>query len=165
MKNHGLGIPKGNIVNLEGRGNFFNERFTRKLKEYHNCKVFALVDLYPKIEGCEKPDQVKERLKKWAGGHSDFHPFVAVHDIEAWILGDEEVVRDYLRGLRFTFPHNPEAIDFDRPPKKYLSELFRKCDRNYKETVDGVNLLARIRPDRVASVCPSFKEFWTAITK
>ena len=47
-----------------------------------------------------------------------------------------------------------------RPPKIVLQEIFRECDKSYRETIHGVEILARTHYQLIAERCPQcFKPF------
>jgi hypothetical protein len=54
---------------------------------------------------------------------------------------------------------NPESVNFDSPPSKFLGSLYRKHNRGeYKKTVDGRQLFKRLKAEEVAEKCPRLKE-------
>jgi len=135
------------------------------LRTFSTLAVFALKD-------SDAPaDQAGEILNKLAqagaaklapGEVDRFHPHVAVPEIEAWLLADEEAVADYLRRFGVNLSESwpcPEHL-FDG--KAELDKLFVKIPgfpRRYKPTTDGPLIARRVRPEIVAEKCPRFRAF------
>lgn len=129
----------------------------RAIEEVNADIVFALVDLYP---GDIDPDALRRKLRSRAPREyrDRFHPHVAVHDLEAWILADPEPLRRMLKARSIRIYPNPERVDNQKPPKRHLEELFRRhLKRAYRATEDGPRLFAMIDSTVVANKCPNFK--------
>jgi hypothetical protein len=87
-----------------------------------------------------------------------FRMFFAVHEFEAWILGQPDVLpREVRDGLPRTTAR-PEKVNFDEPPAKLLNRVFLSCTRkNYKKTTYGKQFFGKLAPDVVAGKCPYLK--------
>ncbi len=127
--------------------------------------VAGLLDLYgidwipPKISGVKGCyDWVVSAVEKDVD-HDRFRMFCAVHELEAWILGQPDVlprpVRDAAPAKVFAYP---EKVDFDTPPAKLLKQLYVKhVGRKYRKTTDGPRLFGNLEPEPVSLKCPYFK--------
>lgn len=120
--------------------------------------VFALVDFHPDTRPLEE-------LKAEMGRHVDkdhrgrFHPHVAVHDLEAWILADHGPLQRRLHTALKGWD-SPESVDMLKPPKRHINELFLSHIRHaYKETIDAPKLLGQADTNLIARKCPHFKAF------
>jgi hypothetical protein len=80
--------------------------------------------------------------------------FFAVHEFEAWILGQPNVLP---RAVREALPRSiaePERVDFDEPPAKLLNRVYLSCmKKNYKNTTYGKQLFEKLAPDAVVGKC------------
>lgn len=82
----------------------------------------------------------------------------AVHEVEAWILGDEEVLPAPVRDALPNRARHPERVNDQEPPSKLLGRLYRRhVLRDYKKIVDGTHLLSKADPARIENTCPHFK--------
>lgn len=134
--------------------------------------VFALVDLkgfslnYPTdvVSYGDKAKFIKTHLKGFLSDLPEsvkFYPHVAVHDIEAWILADENAVANYFRKSTINYNANsPEAIDFDRPPSYILKDLFKGKGIGYMKIVHAPELFMEVNLDTVYNKCPHFRDFF-----
>ena len=87
------------------------------------------------------------------------HVHVAKHDIEAWVLCDWTRLASKLNIAEDRLGRDAESIDLDEPPKAVVKKLFRQEDREYRETAEGVDLLANLSIARVYQRCRHFKAF------
>jgi hypothetical protein len=82
----------------------------------------------------------------------------AVHEVEAWILSQPELLP---LEVRKKFPGKiawPETVNFDEPPAKLLNRLYQETlRRDYKKVVNGAKLFGQLNPEIVYQKCPSFK--------
>lgn len=132
-------------------------------------RVFGLMDLYgtviPYPAGLHVPEARAEYLQNHLKRlvpetyRPHFHPHVAVHELEAWLLADESGLIGRLRHSVPPWP-NPEKVNFDKPPAAHVNELFRRhLKMTYGKAVDGGRLFGKINPDIVMNKCPHFKLF------
>jgi len=129
--------------------------------------VFSLCDLYqPDFDfprGCdsrdERADSLKTHLKELVEQRfrPQFHPHLAVHEIEAWLFAD----RDLLRRYRINPPAgDPEALDFGEQshPQARLRELWRVASkRGYRKVTDGVRLFEQVSIPALLDGCAYFR--------
>jgi Domain of unknown function (DUF4276) len=86
---------------------------------------------------------------------------VVVHEVEAWILADEQMVAQRLKIKNLSPWQQPEAVNDMKPPAKILEELFRTrspLKKRYSKYKDGVDLLGKIDWQKVYTKCPTFKQ-------
>jgi len=84
---------------------------------------------------------------------------VVVHEVEAWILADEQVLAQRLKTKNLSPWNQPEIVNDMKPPAKVLEELFRtRLKRRYDKYKDGVDLLGKIDWQKVSEKCPTFKQ-------
>ena len=87
-----------------------------------------------------------------------FRMFFAVHEFEAWILGQPNVLPCAVREALPQTVTFPERVDFDEPPAKLLNRIYFSCMRkNYKKTTYGKQLFGKLVPDVVVGKCPYLK--------
>ena len=86
---------------------------------------------------------------------------VIVHEVETWILADEQVIAQRLKIKNIPIWQQPENVDDMKPPSKVLEELFRTrslLKKRYNKFKDGVDLLQKIDWQKVYVKCPAFKQ-------
>lgn len=129
--------------------------------------VIALTDVYTGSTPPEFPtaDVAKNKMREWVGAEERFHPHVALHDFEAWLLPYWEKIKK-LTGSNHKSPGpRPEKVNHVRPPAHRLGEEFRSGPKteSYVKTRDagrilrGEDLMAAIR------ACPELKVFVNTI--
>ncbi len=123
--------------------------------------IFALVDFHPRHPRWNTVDELRKGILKEVDVplRPFVHVHVAMHDIEAWILCDRSRLANKLLLDEQRLSRDAEAIDLDSPPKVVLHQLFRQAGRAYRETAEGVDLLANLSIARVYQRCRYFKAF------
>jgi hypothetical protein len=124
--------------------------------------VIGLIDLYASVRFPNGKTTTSERYQ-WGKqhfesqvGHPRFRMFFAVHEIEAWLLSQPDIFPPKIAGMLATV-HNPEAVDFGRPPARLLEELYRThLNREYKKAIHGPRHFKALDPTVVAAKCPYF---------
>jgi hypothetical protein len=127
--------------------------------------VVALLDLYgPTIYPPDR-NTVADRYE-WAKAHLEcqvnnirFRQHFAVHDVEAWILSDPDVLPPAIRKrLLPRKSEKPEMVNFDEPPSYLLNRLYQEATkRNYKKRTYGEELFRNLDPQIVWQKCPYFR--------
>ena len=146
-------IPKKALMYLEGPEN------------QDIISVVGLLDLYGPTFYPMSKNNVQERLD-WAKHeieskvqHEKFKMFFAVHEVEAWLLSQPDIFPKEIQKHLKEESKNPENVDFDEPPAKFLDKIFMKeTKRGYKKTVHGSQLFRKLDPNTAYSKCPNLKK-------
>jgi hypothetical protein len=129
--------------------------------------VISLTDVYtgsnpPKFENAE---DAKEKMRRWVGAEPRFHPHVALHDFEAWLL-------PYWASIQKLAGHNkkapdgkPETINHNNPPAYRIKEIFEigKCRDSYVKPRDAGRILSKNDLALTVAQCPELKSFVNTI--
>jgi hypothetical protein len=158
------------IVRFEGWRDYYDE-IRKKVHLNLSGKTGAdvvgavgLLDLYgptfyPKevTAAADRYAWAKAQIEKQVN-HPRFRQHFAVHETEAWLLSEPQILpKDVRAGLPGRCAQ-PETVNFDEPPAKLLERLHRdKLGRSYKKVTDGANLFARLDPGIAQSKCPNLK--------
>lgn len=129
--------------------------------------VIALTDVYT---GSRPPtfisaDDAKEKLKLWVGNEPRFHPHVALHDFEAWLLPFWPSIQQ-LAGHNKNAPSGkPEMINHGNPPAARIMEIFEigKCRDSYVKPRDANRILSKNDLKISVDACPELKSFINTI--
>ncbi len=133
--------------------------------------VIGLLDLYgPPYPTARRTIEDKqawlvERCSK-SVNNPRFRMFVAVHDLEAWLLADPSIFPQAVcRALQST-SLEPEQVDDSSPPAKLLDALYKQYVRRaYRKTTDGPQLFKKLDPENAANVCPHLKSMLEEMLK
>jgi hypothetical protein len=136
----------------------------------HLCRsdviaVVALLDLHGPTFYPPDRTTVAERYQ-WAKAHIEkqadqprFLQFFAVHEIEAWILSQPDLLPPAVRKKLPGKHEKPETVNFDEPPAYLLNRLYvETTGRTYKKRTYGEELFRRLDPQVVWEKCPYFRE-------
>lgn len=129
--------------------------------------VIALTDVYT---GTQPPEfqtaaDAKRKMGEWVGPEERFHPHVALHDFEAWLLPYWPVIQE-LAGHNRTAPGgNPEAVNHSNPPAHRIREIFRigTCRGDYVKPRDAGRILNKCDLSVAISQCCELKAFVNTI--
>jgi hypothetical protein len=125
--------------------------------------VIALTDVYTGSVPPEFPtaEVAKQKMREWVGPEKRFHPHVALHDFEAWLLPYWEKIQRLTGSNRRRPGRNPERIDHGNPPAHRLAEVFRTGPRteSYIKTRDAPRILRGEDLSVALSACPELKSF------
>ena len=106
--------------------------------------VIALTDVYT---GKNPPDfrdaaDAKAKMRLWVGVEPRFHPHVAQHDFEAWLLPYWPSIQALAGHNRAKPQGNPELVNHNNPPAHRIMEIFR-CGKkgSYVKTRDAARIL------------------------
>jgi hypothetical protein len=92
-------------------------------------------------------------------GHPKFRMFFAVHELEAWILSQPQLLPEPVRRALPGTVNHPESIDFDEPPAKLLERLYQSHTRkSYKKVTYGEELFRQLDPSVAYDKCPHLAE-------
>jgi exonuclease I len=126
--------------------------YARILKSENKEKVILLKDL-----NCQ---EYEKAMQKYSGISEVNEVCIVIHEIEGWLLADEEALAKVLRVKKVESLANPEEI---HDPKRKLIELFKRYKgREYKETMDGPRIAQHLRIEK-AKRCKSFENFLKAL--
>lgn len=159
------------VIRFQGAGQFTNKlpsavhRHLDGPSRFDLIAAIGMLDLYGVDYYPKNVSSVQERYD-WLHQHFEnkvdcakFHMFCAVHELEAWILSQPEVLPTEVRRALPGRVQNPESVNFDNPPSKLLKRLYReKLSRDYKKIVDGSNLFSLLDPTVVRDKCPYLRK-------
>lgn len=106
-----------------------------------------------------------KKMRNWVGHNDRFHPHVAQHDFEAWLL-------PYWQEIQHLAKHNktcpvgpPESVNHNRPPSYRIKEIFRigQGPRDYIKTRDARRVLEGKDLNIAVAACPELKAFVNTI--
>ena len=158
------------VVNFKGNAKLQQE-IVKKAREYLESPksgeivaVIGLLDLYGLASypphattAAQRHDWAVEDLEKRVG-RTKFRMFFAVHELEAWILSQPNILPRDVRDALPKSVKRPEAVDFDEPPAKLLNRLYRSCTgKTYKKTTYGSQLFKNLDPAVAVEQCPYLK--------
>ena len=127
--------------------------------------VIALIDLYGAMLPYPYDGMTVSGKIEWAKKHLEskvsndrFRQFFAVHEMEAWLLSDPAIFPSEVRASLTAKAKQPEMVNFDQPPAKFLDHLYMShLKRHYQKVEDGVELFKKLEPDVACQKCPSLK--------
>jgi hypothetical protein len=91
--------------------------------------------------------------------HPNFRMFFAVHELEACILSQPQLLPEAVRRALPGRVNNPESIDFDEPPAKLLDRLYTShTGRSYKKRTYASELFRKLDPSVAYEKCPHLAE-------
>ena len=145
------------------------KRIVQKLLRgrYPSDHVIALTDVYT---GSRPPKfldalDAKDQMRLWVGPEPRFHPHVALHDFEAWLL-------PYWPSIQKLAGHNkrapvgkPETVDHENPPAYRIKEIFEigKSRDSYVKPRDAGRILSNNDLAVAVAACPELKSFVNTI--
>lgn len=126
--------------------------------------VIALTDVYPAFPNAS---EAKRQMRDWVGAEGRFHPHVALHDFEAWLLPYWDRIQKLARSNSAPFGADPEKINNGNPPAHRLARIFEagKCRDSYSKPRDASRILRDA--DLMVSIqaCAELKAFVNTILK
>jgi hypothetical protein len=129
--------------------------------------VIALTDVYtgtqPAVFG--SADDAKAKMRRWVGDNVRFHPHVALHDFEAWLLPYWPAIQKLAGHNRAAPGGNPEAVNHANPPANRIREIFRigTCRDGYVKPRDARRILRGSDLSVAIAQCAEFKAFVNTI--
>ena len=127
--------------------------------------VIALTGVYTGTNDFIDAADAKLKMRSWVGNDPRFHPHVAQHDFEAWLLpfwSDIQKLAGHNKGA----PHGaPESVNHNRPPSYHIREIFRigTCRDGYSKPRDAARILRGKDLIIAANECPELKAFLNTI--
>jgi len=123
--------------------------------------AIGLLDLYgPTLypNGITTFERRYSWAKKWFEmqvNHNKFRQHFAVHETEAWLLSDPDILPAEVRKSLPGKSQQPEQVNFDEPPAKLLTRLYKQTlKEGYKKVIDGYDLFSRLDPEIAYEKCP-----------
>ena len=126
--------------------------------------VIALTDVYPAFADAET---AKQQMREWVGDEPKFHPHVALHDFEAWLLPHWDRIQGLAGRKSKPFGADPEKVNRNNPPAHRLAALFEAgdCRDSYHKIRDAARILKDA--DLMVSIeaCAELKAFVNTILR
>ena len=123
--------------------------------------VIALTDVYT---GTNPPAFVDAadanyNMRRWVGPEPRFHPHVALHDFEAWLLPYWRTIQSLAGHSKSQPTGSPESVDHDHPPSYWIKEIYKigSTPRHYNKPRDGERILEKNGLDKAVMQCPELK--------
>ena len=85
--------------------------------------VIALTDVYTGTNDFQDAADAKAKMRQWVGQNPSFHPHVAQHDFEAWLLPYWTEIQKLAGHNRNAPAGLPESVNHNRPPSYHLKEI------------------------------------------
>lgn len=123
--------------------------------------VVALTDVYTGTKEFKDGADAKQKMRNWVGPEPRFHPHVAQHDFEAWLIPFWNDIQSLAGSNRGSPNAHPETINHNKPPAHLLKEIFRAGTNGkaYVKPRDAARILRDQRLETAASSCPELKAF------
>ena len=161
-------MPKLDVVPYDGRIPT-GEKLKRVVKNLLNDRqqpadaVIALTDVYTGSIPPEFPtaQAAKDKMRQWVGPEPRFHPHVALHDFEAWLLPYWDRIQQLTGSNRRSPGTNPETVNHGSSPASRLAEVFRTGSRtgSYVKTRDAGRILINQNLSVAIEACSELKAF------
>ncbi len=131
----------------------------------HADAVIALTDVYTGTNDFTDAADAKSKMRTWVGTNARFHPHVAQHDFEAWLLPYWTDIQQIAGHNRQAPSGSPEQVNHTRPPSYHVKEVFRigTCRDGYSKARDANRILQGKDLGIAASRCPELKAFLNTI--
>lgn len=128
-------------------------------------QVIALTDVYTGSSDFRDAADAKQKMRGWVGTNDRFHPHVALHDFEAWLLPYWDAIQKLAKHNGRAPAGKPESVDHTRPPAFHIKEIFRigAGPRHYTKTRDAKRILEGKDLSVAAVACPELRAFLNTI--
>lgn len=109
--------------------------------------------------------EAKAQARRWVGEDPRFHPHVALHDFEAWLIPYWDRIKQVTGVNRNTPSKHPESINHGKPPSYHIKALYelRKPKASYVKRRDAVAILRGQDLMIAINACPELKSFVNTI--
>lgn len=136
------------------------------LKSYD--AVIGLTDVYTGDGDFKDAENAKQKMREWVRDNEKFHPHVALHDFEAWLLPYWPRIQSLSGQNQNSFGLNPEAVNHGKPPAQCLKELFERGAgkggrKSYNKPRDAKAILKDADLMVAVNACPELKSFINTI--
>lgn len=129
--------------------------------------VIALTDVYT---GTTPPDFIdaedaKTKMRAWVGDESRFHPHVALHDFESWLLPYWDTIKSLAKHNANAPSGAPEKINHNKPPSYYIKDIFERGSNkdSYNKPRDAAKILSENDLTIAIQQCQELKSFINTI--
>lgn len=124
--------------------------------------VIGLTDVYPAFVDA---GDAKGKMRQWVGQEQRFHPHVALHDFEAWLLPYWARLTKLAGREAQPFGAHPEAVNHNHPPAHRIVRLFEagSCRDSYNKPRDAKRILKDVDLITAIQACPELKAFVNTI--
>lgn len=130
-------------------------------------QVIALTDVYT---GSKPPEfqnamDAKNKMRIWVGTEPRFHPHVALHDFEAWLLPYWPYIQKLAGHNKRAPGGDPETVNHENPPAYHIKEIFElgSCRDSYVKPRDAGRILSKNDLIVAVDACPELKSFVNTI--
>ncbi len=129
--------------------------------------VIALTDVYTGGNDFKDAADAKGKMRHWVGDEPRFHPHVAQHDFEAWLLPYWATIQKLAQHDMKAPAGLPEHVNHDRPPAARIKEIFErgKCRDSYVKPRDALRILKNADLAIAVNACPELKAFLNTIIR
>lgn len=131
----------------------------------HADAVIALTDVYTGTNDFADAADAKAKMREWVGQNVRFHPHVAQHDFEAWLLPYWSEIQKLAKANRNAPRGLPESVNHNRPPSYHIKEIYEvgKSRDSYIKARDANRILRNQDLAVAAAACPELKAFLNTI--
>ncbi|MFZ2634015.1 MAG: DUF4276 family protein [Desulfosalsimonadaceae bacterium] len=123
--------------------------------------IIALTDVYT---GNQPPEfqnaaDAKDKMRQWVGLEPRFHPHVALHDFEAWLLPYWDSIQKLAGHHQKAPTGKPETVNHNKPPAYHIKEIFEigRCRDSYVKPRDAGRILSKNDLAVAVAACPELK--------
>ena len=127
--------------------------------------VIALTDVYTGTGDFVDAVDAKAKMRQWVGPNQSFHPHVAQHDFEAWLLPYWDEIQRIAGHNRAAPGGAPESVNHNRPPSYHIREIFRigTSRDDYSKPRDANRILRNKDLSVAVTQCPELKAFLNTV--
>lgn len=142
-------MPKMNVTPYDGRIPT-GEKLKRLVQislsvPNQSDHIIALTDVYTGSQPPEflNADDAKNKMRQWVGNELRFHPHVALHDFEAWLLPYWGSIQKLALHNKKAPTGSPETVNHGNPPAHRIKEIFEigKGRDSYVKPRDAARIL------------------------
>jgi Domain of unknown function (DUF4276) len=162
-------LPKLDVVPCHGRLPT-EDKLRRMVERLLSGKsaadaVIALTDVYTGTADFADAQDAKDKMRHWVGDEPRFHPHVARHDFEAWLLPFWNQIQILAGSNRKAPGPQPEQVNHGHPPARWLEEVYRTGSKGkrYVKPRDAQAILRNQDLAIAAQACPELKAFLNTI--
>ncbi|HBL29619.1 MAG TPA: hypothetical protein DD490_22525 [Acidobacteria bacterium] len=129
--------------------------------------VIALTDVYTGTSDFADAADAKAKMNEWVGGNKRFHPHVAQHDFEAWLLPFWPTIQKLAKHNLRAPSGPPEQVNHGNPPARRIKEIFErgKCRDSYVKPRDALRILRDNDLSVAIEACPELKALVNTILR